>query len=106
MGRRQFDISQCDVRKIDKDKYECERCHYIISGGATRIRAHSEGIQGKGVKPCPFAKKIFQAASVNVSNKRAKTVVNAREQGNTQFIQFLQLFYFYFYFNNHCILLF
>ena len=105
MGRRPFDISQWKVEKIGKNKYKCTRCDYIISGSVTRVRAHSEGEEGKGVIPCPFAgknppcripKQIFQAASVNISNKRAKTVVNAREEGNKQFIQFLQPFFFFF----------
>ena len=94
MGRRPFDSSQY-VENIDEKRNKCRLCNHIFSGGATRIKAHLEGLIGKGIKPCQYSKTYLEAASVNVPNKRAKTVVSARKQGNTQFTQFLHLFLFF-----------
>ena len=86
MGRRPFDSAR-SFEKIDENQNKCKLWDHIFGEGNARIKEHLDGSTGKAVKPCQKSELFLEAASVEISNKRAKTC--AREQGNTLFIQFL-----------------
>ncbi|KAI4353328.1 hypothetical protein L6164_002287 [Bauhinia variegata] len=79
MGRKKDPIWD-HVEKLNDKEFKCKKCGEKFAGGASRIKAHLLGIEGKGIRTCHGIPKDVQLATSSTfgdSNKAPYSTVNS-----------------------------
>ncbi|KAI4353337.1 hypothetical protein L6164_002296 [Bauhinia variegata] len=79
MGRKKDPIWD-HVEKLNDKEFKCKKCGEKFAGGASRIKAHLLGIEGKGIRTCDGIPKDVQLATSSTfgdSNKAPYGTVNS-----------------------------
>ncbi|KAI4353326.1 hypothetical protein L6164_002286 [Bauhinia variegata] len=79
MGRKKDPIWD-HVEKLNDKEFKCKKCGEKFAGGASRIKAHLLGIEGKGIRTChgiPEDVQLATSSRVGDSNKAPYSTVNS-----------------------------
>ncbi|KAI4353343.1 hypothetical protein L6164_002301 [Bauhinia variegata] len=79
MGRKKDPIWD-HVEKLNDKEFKCKKCGEKFAGGASRIKAHLLGIEGKGIRTCHGIPKDVQLATSSTFgdyNKAPYSTVNS-----------------------------
>ncbi|KAI4353318.1 hypothetical protein L6164_002277 [Bauhinia variegata] len=72
MGRKKDPIWD-HVEKLNNKVFKCKYCGEEFAGGASRIKSHLFGIEGKGIRKCIRVPKDVQIAASSAFDDSSKT---------------------------------